>query len=255
MLPKISVITPSYNQGQFIRQTVESVLSQEYPNLEYIVVDGLSTDNTLDVLASYSVDQLKLITEKDRGQTDAINKGIRLATGDILCWLNSDDIFLPGALQTVGQYFAQHPDSCWLTGDCQIINEVGKPIQGPIQLYKRLLRSLVPAFYLGLTNAICQPSTFWLRSAHQTLGMLDEQLHYTMDYDWWLRLNKLHSPAILTQPLAAFRIHSQSKGGSLYGKQFAEDYATLCRYNTSVPLQHLHALHNQLTVSAYRLLK
>ena len=255
MLPKISVITPSYNQGEFIRQTVESVLAQAYPNLEYIVVDGLSTDNSLAILASYRADQLTLIAEKDRGQTDAINKGIRLATGDIVCWLNSDDIFLPGALQTVGSYFSQHPDCYWLTGDCKIINQAGQSIQGPVQVYKRVLRSLVPTLYLGLTNAICQPSTFWLRSAHQTLGLLDERLHYTMDYDWWLRLNQVHRPAILTQPLAAFRIHSQSKGGSLYRKQFAEDYATLCRYNESISLQYLHALHNQLTVSAYKLLK
>src|SRR5919199_239465 len=136
MLPSISVITPSYNQAQFIRQTVESVLTQNYPRLEYIVIDGLSTDNTLDVLKPYQT-KLRLISERDNGQTDAINKGLRMATGDIVCWLNSDDFFLPNTLEIVGDFFLAHPNKTWLTGDCLIINETGAPIQGAVRQYKR----------------------------------------------------------------------------------------------------------------------
>lgn len=253
-LPTISVITPSYNQGQFIGQTVESVLNQHYHMLEYIVIDGASTDNTLSVLQPYA-NQLRLISELDRGQTDALNKGLQMATGEIVCWLNSDDYFLPGTLRAVGEFFTRHSDSCWLTGDCEIVNETGRTIQQPIRQYKRLLRQLSPAAYLGLTNAICQPATFWRRSVHTELGYLDESLRYTMDYDWWLRLSGLQRPAVLSQTLTAFRIHGASKGGSQFEKQFAEDYQTLCRHEPSRILRGLHQAHNKLITGVYKLIK
>lgn len=254
MLPSISVITPSYNQGRYIRQTVESVLSQTYTPVEYIVVDGLSTDETLTVLKPYR-DRLTLIAEHDKGQTDAINKGLQRATGDIVCWLNSDDYFLPGALTTVGRYFAEHPDALWLTGDCCIVDEDGLTIQEPVRQYKRLLRALSPAIYVGMTNAICQPATFWRRTLHTRLGYLDESLRYTMDYDWWLRLNRVQPPAVLPQPLTAFRIHGQSKGGREYEAQFREDYQTFCRYWPNGPVRWMHKLHNDLITTVYRRIK
>lgn len=253
-LPIISVITPSYNQALFVGQTVESVLSQAYPKLDYIVVDGLSTDGTPDVLEPYR-NRLTLVSERDNGQTDAINKGLHLATGDIVCWLNSDDFFLPGTLQRVADYFADNPDALWLTGDCLIVNEAGQPIQGLIRRYKRLLRALTPALYVGVTNAICQPTTFWRRAAHDRLGYLDESLRYTMDYDWWLRLLTIQPPAVLSEPLAAFRIHAASKGGSEYLRQFDEDYATLRRHCPSPTVRALHRWHNQGIKQLYRLIK
>ncbi|MEZ0485589.1 glycosyltransferase family 2 protein [Fibrella aquatica] len=254
MLPSITVITPSYNQGQFIGQTIESVLSQGYPNLQYLIIDGASTDHTADVVAPYR-GQLTFITERDRGQTDAINKGLRMATGDIVCWLNSDDYFLPGTLQAVGTFFAANPDTVWLTGDCQIVDEAGQTIQEPIRQYKRLLRSLSPAAFLGVTNAVCQPATFWRRSVHQQLGYLREDLRYTMDYDWWLRLAQLQAPAVSKQLFSVFRIHSASKGGSQYVPQFQEDFETLRRHMSSPLVRGLHSLHNQLITGVYRVLK
>ncbi|WP_420151460.1 glycosyltransferase family 2 protein [Spirosoma sp.] len=253
MLPTISVITPSYNQGQFIRQTVESVLSQNYPALEYLIVDGLSTDATLEILQPYQ-SRLTLLSEADSGQTNAINKGLRLTTGSIVCWLNSDDYFLPGALHTVGKFFEEHPEQLWLTGDCLIVNDKGVPIQQSIQRYKRSLRQLPTFVYLGMTNAVCQPATFWRRSAHDTLGYLDESLHYTMDYDWWLRLKTLQPPAVIRQVLTAFRVHGQSKG-SQFSEQFAEDYSVLQRHVRSMPVRAMHQLHNQLITAAYHLIK
>jgi len=254
MLPSISVITPSYNQGQYIKQTVESVLSQQYPNLEYIVVDALSTDQTLDILTPFQ-DQLTLIVERDRGQSDAINKGLRRATGDIVCWLNSDDYLLPGTLHKVGSVFEKYPDRLWLTGDCQVVNENGETIQEPIRLYKKLLRSLSPTFYLGITNCICQPATFWRRSVHESLGYIDESLHYTMDYDWWLRLLKLQIPVVSPELFTAFRIHSASKGGSQFDQQFTEDYAVCRKYWPDSGVRLLHKWHNQAIIAAYRLIK
>lgn len=253
-LPSISVITPSYNQGRFIRQTVESVLNQHYPNVDYTVVDGLSTDDTLAILQDYT-GQIRLIAERDKGQTDALNKGLRLATGDIVCWLNSDDYFLPGTLAQVGDFFARHPDQLWLTGDCLIVDENGATIQQPIRQYKRLLRQLPVQLYLGMTNAICQPSTFWRRSAHEQLGYLDESLRYTMDYDWWLRLKGVQLPAVINRPLTAFRIHKESKGGSQFQRQFSEDYSVLLRHGAGLPVRLVHKLHNALIMKAYQMLK
>lgn len=253
-LPRISVVTPSYNQAAFVRQTVESVLSQQYLNVEYIVMDGLSTDGSVAILTEYA-NRLTLVTERDNSQTDAINKGLRRATGEVVCWLNSDDYFLPGALHTVGRFFADNPNVLWLTGDCLIVDERGQPIQQPVRQYKRLLRHLPSSFYLGLTNAICQPATFWRRSVHERLGYLDEALDYTMDYDWWLRLRQLQPPARLPQTLAAFRIHGTSKGGSRYAEQFAEDYTTLCRHEPSAAIRSLHRAHNSLITRVYQLIK
>lgn len=253
-LPSITVITPSFNQGQFIRQTVESVLSQQYSQLEYIVIDGCSTDNTLEILNSYK-NKLRLISEPDRGQTDAINKGLRMATGDIVCWLNSDDYFFPGTLINVGKHFANNPGSVWFTGDCQIVDENSSIIQEPIRYYKRLLRSLTPDFYMGFTNAICQPATFWRRQAHDQLGYLNEELRYTMDYDWWFRLLSLHKPDITKEILTGFRIHQASKGGSQFDMQFDEDFETFCNYNKGLLLRNCHYVHNMLIQFVYRQIK
>lgn len=253
-LPSLTVITPSYNQAAFIGQTIESVLTQTYPNLQYLVIDGASSDHTAAVVAPYA-DRLTFLSEPDRGQTDAINKGLRLATGEVVCWLNSDDYFLPGTLEAVGTFFAKNPAALWLTGDCAIVNEAGQPIQEVVQTYKRLLRGIGPTASLGLTNAICQPATFWRRAAHDQLGYLRDDLRYTMDYDWWLRLAQRQPPALTGQVLSAFRIHSASKGGSQFRQQFAEDYETLRRYVSSPWVRGLHRLHNQLITSIYRLVK
>jgi len=254
MLPAISLITPSFNQGAFIRQTVESVLGQGYPALDYRVVDGQSTDQTLAVLRPYS-DRLHLISEPDRGQTHALNKGLRAASGDIVGWINADDYLLPGALETVGRFFADHPQVQWLTGDCLIVDRHSRRIQEPIRRYKRTLRALPPPAYLGLTNAICQPATFWRRAVHDRLGYLDETLRYTMDYDWWLRLAQLQPPARVPHTLAAFRVHESSKGGSQFVAQFREDYQTLLRSHPPAWVRFLHRAHNAAIVGLYSLIK
>ncbi|TAE22719.1 MAG: glycosyltransferase [Cytophagales bacterium] len=253
MLPKITVITPSYNQGQFIEQTIQSVLTQQYPQLEYIIVDGASTDETLATIGPY-VGQLTLLSEPDTGQSDAINKGLKIATGDIVCWLNSDDCFMPDTLNFVGAYFAAQPDCLWITGDCSIINSEGISVRKPIRRYKRLLRSLFPSAYLGFTNAICQPSTFWRRSVHEKLGFLDERLQFTMDYDLWLRLASRQKPYITSNVLSAFRIHAQSKGVSSFTQQSEENLATVSRYYSSRTIRKLHQWHNEVIVKIYRLI-
>jgi glycosyltransferase involved in cell wall biosynthesis len=254
VLPSISVVTPTYNQAQFIAQAVESVRDQRYPKLEHLVIDGLSTDTTLEVLAPYA-DDLVIVSEADSGQTEAINKGLRQASGDVICWLNSDDYLLPGALQAVGEFFAAHPDVSWVTGDGVIVDIDGRPIQGPVRTYKQALRRFPPSVYLGLANSIVQPATFWRRSVHEELGYLDESLHYTMDYDWWLRLLSTGRPGKLDRAMCGFRIHDASKSGSLYQQMLEEDYQTFRTHNPSRVLGAAHRAHNALILAAYRRIK
>lgn len=253
-LPKISIITPSFNQGQFIEETITSVLTQQYPHVEYWVIDGGSTDNTVSILKKYQK-HLRFVSEKDRGQTHAINKGIKKSTGEIIGYLNSDDVLAPGALKTVGALFRDHPEAAWLTGEYRIINAHGTTIQPYVTWYKRLLRLTANKQVLSVANYISQPSTFWRRSAMQRVGLFDERLRYCMDFQYWLRLFQESPPLICNQELSSFRIHGASKGGSAYEKQFAEEHAVL-KATTSNPLiLLLHKLHASAIVGAYKLLK
>lgn len=252
-LPSITVITPSFNQGHFITETIESVLSQDYPNLEYWVIDGGSTDNTVQILKSYGK-RIKWVSEKDKGQTHAINKGMKLAQGDIVSYLNSDDVFKSNILHLVGTSFSQ--EKCmWITGDYCIINHEGYEIQSFVKEYKTFFRNFNSSTILSILNYINQPSTFWKRSLFSEIGYFDEDLRYCMDYDFWLRLSQKYKPLILSQELSSFRIHAKSKGGSQYLQQFKEENKVIQRYEKNIVLTTLHKLHSAATVQAYKLIK
>lgn len=248
--PKISIITPSFNQGTFIEATIQSVLSQDYPNLEYIVLDGGSTDGTQEILRKYQ-NQLTWISEPDQGQADAINKGLSKASGEVLAYLNSDDLYLPGALRKVGAYFAEHPQADWLTGFCLNIDAGGRPIRGLIRAYKNAWLRTRSYRALLVLNYIAQPATFWRRRLADQVGPLDERLHYTMDYQYWLRLGRAARLHVLKEDLAAFRLHPASKSGGTAERQFQEqlgvaaDFAGPC-------LLRLHRVHNALAVFIYQ---
>ena len=251
-LPSITIVTPSLNQGSFIEATIISVLSQNYPKLEYIIADGGSTDNTLIVLEQYS-GKLHWYSKKDKGQTDAINVAMRMATGDIIAYLNADDILLPGSLLMVAEIFARRKNIQWLTGQCRIINENGKNIRSLITLYKNLL--LYSRSYRGLlvTNYISQPATFWRKSLLDICGLLDEDLHYVMDYEYWLRLWKTAPPFILHKDLAGFRIQSNSKTTSAghLDDYINEEERIIARHTTSYFWRGLHDAHRMLMTRAY----
>jgi glycosyltransferase involved in cell wall biosynthesis len=251
--PKISIVIPTLNQGQFIKETLESLFAQSYPNLEIIVMDGVSTDGTLDILRSYG-DKLIWKSERDHGQTQAINKGMRLATGEIVGFLNSDDYLLPGALFSIAAAFS-HPNVLWVSGDYEIVDGAGKPIQSFVALYKRFLRLFSSRWLLSFTNYIVQPSTFWRRELASQIGEFDESLNYVMDYDFWMRAMQKSRPFILHRKLSAFRIHQQSKGGSRYEQQFTEEIDVLQRYTHNRYLINMHRLSNRLIVLIYRKIK
>jgi glycosyltransferase involved in cell wall biosynthesis len=211
MQMKFSVVTPSLNQGRFLEETIQSVLSQGSPNLEYIIIDGGSTDGSVDIIKKYEKKLSYWVSEKDRGQSDAINKGLRRASGEILAWLNSDDCYLPGTLERVAEFFSSHPAVDLVYGDLLLIDGGGKTLG---------IRRVVPYNYTlalyGLST-VPQPSAFFRRRALDVVGLLDEELHYQMDTEFFLRfgrkgLNIKHLPV----PLAMFRLHAQSKTVSEY---------------------------------------
>ena len=214
-LPRITIITPSFNQAPFLTRTLQSIHAQQYPNLQHIVLDANSTDGSRDILeqhrAAIEHNDGKLIIEPDHGQTHAINKGLERATGEIVTWICSDDLLLPGALHRVAQHFLHHPEHTWIAGASRMIDPYDKPLDinrpcGHFTVAGVLLRSRTQPFNLP------QPSVFWKRSLHDTLGLLDESLHYCMDFEFWLRLlHAGHKPHLLDEELAAYRLHDTSK--------------------------------------------
>lgn len=257
--PKISVVTPSFNQGEFIEETIKSVIGQRYPNLEYIIVDGGSTDNSVSIIKKYAKQYpkiIKWISEKDKGQSDAINKGMKMSTGEILCYLNSDDCFTPKALFYVADFFRSHKDAYWLTGDYKIIDENGKEIQSYIRFYKKILRLFPYKFMIKIVNFINQPSTFWKREIYNQVGELNLNYKYNMDYDYWLRIMKKgYKLYYLNKVISKFRIHKQSKGVLDFEKQFTEDLEVLKNNFNDRIENYLHKIHNKLIVFFYSLLK
>lgn len=250
--PKISIITPSLNQGEFIEETILSVLSQDYPCLEYLVMDGGSSDNTLKVLEKFS-DRIKWVSEADKGQTNAINKGLRLTDGSIIGYLNADDLLLPGSLLKVAGTFTQHPGAMWAIGKCRIVDGKNNEIRKVITKYKNLLLELGGFSLLVMTNYISQPSTFWRRDVLEIVGFLDENLHYVMDYDYWLRLYSRYSPVFIPEYLASFKIHPSSKTTSTGHRNIyiEEEKRVIRRYTGSRWLLLLHDLHRLFMTAAY----
>ena len=253
VLPRITIITPSYNQGAYIEQTISSVLDQDYPDLEYIVMDGGSTDQTLELLRKYE-SRLIWVSEPDRGQSHAINKGMARATGEVIGYLNSDDQLMPGALLKVGGFFQDHPEAFWITGKCRTVNDANQDIRKPITLYKNFWLSTRSSAPLSVLNYIYQPATFWRKGAVEQVGYFDESRYYAMDYDYWLRLRKHFRLWFLDDNLACFRVHATSKGVTSAPAHFEDDLAVARAHITSRPLLKLHQIHNVLIVSVYRLL-
>lgn len=245
-LPKISIITPSYNQAKFIDRTIQSVLSQGYENLEYIVVDAGSTDGTIGILKKYK-SRIKWISEKDEGQSDAINKGIKMSSGDILGYLNADDLLEKGSLFKIAGFFANFKEYDWVTGKCFIIDARSNKIRPCITFYKNIyLKFLRSPKSLVITNYISQPATFWKKKITQKTGMFNARLSYSMDYEYWLRIWKDHKLGFIDHYLASFRIHKSSKTVSGLSKQQAENYKIISGFSDSKTLIRMHKIHDKI---------
>jgi glycosyltransferase involved in cell wall biosynthesis len=203
--PKISIVTPSYNQGQFLEETIRSVLLQNYPNLEYIIMDGGSTDGSVEIIKQYENHLSYWISEKDKGQADAIQRAFEKATGEIIGWINSDDYFMPDALSTAAKEFLKQPDMELLIGGYLVIRASGKKI---CKYY-----SFPQSFESLLCNGplFGQMATFWTKNAFFDVGALDVSLEFCFDYDLFLRLTKRKRPGKINHILAAYRLHEDTK--------------------------------------------
>lgn len=202
--PLVSIITPSYNQGQFIERTIKSVLNQTYKNIEYIVIDGNSSDNTKKILQRYRKN-LYWVSEPDNGQTHAINKGFARAKGDILAYLNSDDIILPNTVAEIVAQFNLHPEIDMIYGDADYIDEKNRfirPYPTAAYSFSRLVQEC----------CICQPAAFWRKRIAEQVGLFDEKLNYAMDYDYWLRMDKKGGQIMYyKKKLSYSRLHPATK--------------------------------------------
>jgi glycosyltransferase involved in cell wall biosynthesis len=228
--PSLSVITPSYTQAEYLPRTIESVLSQDYPALEYLVMDGASTDGSVAILERCAAaGKLRFVSQKDSGQSDAVNEGFRRTSGEIIGWVNSDDLYAPGALRTVGAYFAEHPEIEWLFGRCPIVDREDRPFKPWITRYKEFWLERYSYRWLLVENFISQPAVFFRRRLLERVGALEPALHLAMDYHLWLRMAQVSEPAFLDRELAYFRSSGDNKMSLQWRKSFQEDLDAAAR--------------------------
>lgn len=256
MPPKISIVIPSYNMADFIEETIQSIINQNYPDFECIVMDGGSDDGTLDILKKYDSDII-WVSEKDKGQSEAINKGLERATGDILAYLNADDAYESGCFQKIADYFEKNPTVKWVYGKCKIIDENGREIRRLINSYRYFWQKRYNYNWLLVLDFIAQPAVFWRRELTEEIGLFDVEQHLSMEYEYWLKAGAKYDPVFIDDYLARFRIHASSKGARSFApaaKVVLNDskrYARALGKGHLIPLQYLNYF---MIVATYSLL-
>lgn len=252
-LPSITVVTPSFNAAETIRETLASVRGQDYPHLEHVIVDGGSTDGTVEILESW--EGIRFVSEPDRGLSHAMNKGIAMATGDVIGWLNADDFYEPGALQAVGRAFAANPGAEWATGKCRIVDGDGKEIRRAVTAYKNaLLKSYSLPLYLT-QNFISAPATFVRKDAYGD-EPYSERFKVSMDYDTQLRLARRTPPVFIDRELSAFRMMEGTLSMSQFETQFSEHASNAREHGDGHPVPvAVNQAMSKAIVLAYKTLR
>jgi glycosyltransferase involved in cell wall biosynthesis len=246
-LPKISIVIPSYNKVEYIQETLESIVSQKYPNLEVIIQDGGSTDGTLEIIKKYAKKYPKIISwisKKDKGQVDAINKGLSKARGDIVTYINADDVYEKGALKTVGEYFAENSKALWLAGQGRVIDEDSNEISKWVTAYKNILLNFRSYILLLIVNYLIQPSVFLSKKAWEKYGPFYGDTKFIMEYEMWLRIGKNQMPSVLSKTLSSFRIPDKSFSRDEFEKTLSEDVKIVKKYTNNPLILFLHFLNN-----------
>ena len=234
-LPRISIVTPSFNQAQYLEEAMLSVLSQDYPDVEYIVMDGGSTDGSVDIIRRHAGRLAHWESRIDEGQADAIARGFDLATGTIIGWLNSDDVLLPGALERAGAWFAAHPRCDCVVGASVIIDAAGNPCRdarGHVVFNPGITMGFRHLLLLGCWG-YNQPATLWRRQAFVDTGGFDRSLRFAFDYDMYLRLAGRGPLCRLPEFQACFRVHPESKTSTLDRVRVSETRAVQRRVGLS----------------------
>jgi glycosyltransferase involved in cell wall biosynthesis len=257
---RLSVVTPSFNQAPFIEQTIRSVLDQGYPALDYRVLDGGSTDGTLDVLRRYE-GRLSYVSGPDGGQAAALNRGFTEAEGDVIGWINSDDYYAPGAFDTVMRVFEEQREVKWLFGRCPIVDKQGVEIRPLVTRYKELAMRHYRFEWLMLENFISQPAVFFRRAFLDEIcgggPALDPSMNHAFDYHLWLRMAERVRPLYLDQVLAYFRVYAEAKTSANYFRNFREeaDAARRVADGRHPVLVALHELNYYRLTTAYTVLR
>lgn len=248
---------PSYNGVNFIERAVRSVIEQDYPNIELFIKDGGSKDGSLEVIKYYAKrnpEKIKWISKKDKGQADAINHGIKKVSGDIIAWLNCDDVYKPGAFRAVAKYFSSNPEKMWIFGKCDIIDSNDKEIRRLITSYKNFWLERYNYQILLILNFIPQMGVFWRKEAQNETGLLDAKQFYVMDYDYWLKLGKKYDPGFINQYLASFRMAPSSKSSKGFIEQFKDELEISKKYTKNFLIIFLHKMHIKIITSVYTLI-
>jgi glycosyltransferase involved in cell wall biosynthesis len=228
-LPRISIVTCSYQQGRYLEATMRSVLEQKYPGLEYVVIDGGSTDGSVDVIQRYKNSLAYSVAEPDKGQTDALIKGFEHCTGDVFGWICSDDLLLPGALRLIGQFFSEHASAQAVYGDSLWIDSEGRFLRAKKEMpFNRFV-------FLYDHNYIPQPSMFWRRSLYEETGGLDTRFNLAMDNDLWERFSERTRISYIPQYLSCMRFYPEQKTRCM---------RTEGRFEDSL-IRHRHPPHRQ----------
>ena len=245
-IPKISIVIPSYNKAKFVEETLNSIIDQKYSNLEVIVQDGGSSDGSLEIIKRFAKRYPKVIrweSKKDKGQTDAINKGMRVASGEVIAYLNADDLYRKGALKKVGEYFNRYPKTLWVAGKGETIDEKGRKTSEWITDYKNYLLKRDNHNLLLMVNYLMQPSVFLSKGAYKKYGPFTGEKN-VMEYDLWLKLAKKEMPKIIDSYLSSFRLYKDSISMKQFKKVLSEDERIMEKYTDNPILVGLHWLHN-----------
>lgn len=239
-MPLVTVITPSFNQGKYIRETIESVLNQNYPRIEYWVIDGGSTDETIDILKSFG-DRLHWISEPDGGQADAVNKGIQRAKGSIIGWLNSDDTYLEDAITHIVQFMNEHPEADMVYGEGYFIDTESRIVD-------RYNTEAFSRSRLAEKCMICQPTAFFTKDIVCKAGLLDKKLDLCMDYELWMKISHTGNIMYMPRYLAASRMYTENKTLSRRTEVHREVCDTIYQYYGYVPLIWVYGYVQQLNL-------
>jgi glycosyltransferase involved in cell wall biosynthesis len=247
--PKITIVTPCYNKAEYLEQTILSVVGQNYPNLEYLIYDAKSTDKSLKIIKKYTKlypNIVGYVSKKDRGQWDAVNNGFTKAKGDILGFLNADDLLQEGALLKLAETVKSNPNSYWFAGKSVVINSKSEQILNLIMVYKNMLLTFNIKMLLIVVNYLMQPSVFITKKAFTKFGLFTGEGKYIMEYDYWLRLAQLAMPVVIPAVLSKFRMATGMASMSYADTLLASDEKIVKKYTSNRLLLSMHRFHNYL---------